>query len=212
VRDDAFSIWSDVSPQLSIGQSSRSAPKGWTLSDIYDLYRPASHIKLTCKYLGFHAIHFKFHDRIKQWPTSFQSVIPGTVQGNKRFCTSRWSTKLCPTSNKRPCRRKRLTFDRMHDQRTNAYKSVRGSWLMSITIILFTRVAPRIKSKRASDQCSTYFLLLSTRASPRTKSNGLLRYVLKIIILLIKFFKKIAAQQVSSSMVWLYPKPCERVS
>jgi hypothetical protein len=34
----------------------------------------------------------------------------------------------------------------------------------------------------------------------------------KFIILLIKFFKKITAQQVSSSMVWLYPKPREHVS
>jgi hypothetical protein len=28
---------------------SRSTPKGWTLPDVYDLYQPASHIKLTCK-------------------------------------------------------------------------------------------------------------------------------------------------------------------
>jgi hypothetical protein len=33
----------------------------------------------------------------------------------------------------------------------------------------------------------------------------------KIIILLIKFSKVFAAQQVSSSMVWLYPKPRECV-
>jgi hypothetical protein len=34
----------------------------------------------------------------------------------------------------------------------------------------------------------------------------------KFIILLIKFSNVFAAQQVSSSMVWLYPKPHERVS
>jgi hypothetical protein len=65
VRDDAFSIWSDALPQLSIGQSSRSVPEWWTLPNAYDLYRPTSHIKLTYKYLEFQAIRFKFHDRIK---------------------------------------------------------------------------------------------------------------------------------------------------
>jgi hypothetical protein len=49
-----------------------------------------------------------------------------------------------------PDRRKGLTFDRTHNQRTNVYKSVRGSSLTSLTIILFTRVAPRIKSKGLS--------------------------------------------------------------
>jgi hypothetical protein len=34
----------------------------------------------------------------------------------------------------------------------------------------------------------------------------------RFIILLIKFSKVFAAQQVSSSMVWLYHKPRERVS
>jgi hypothetical protein len=66
MRDVAFSIWSDAPLQLSIGQSSRSAPKGWMLPDAYGLYRSASHIKLTCKYLEFQTIRFKFHDRIKQ--------------------------------------------------------------------------------------------------------------------------------------------------
>jgi hypothetical protein len=101
-RDDAFSIWSDAPPQLSIGQSSRSTSKGWTLPDVYDLYRPASHIKLTCKYLGFQTIRFKFHDQIKQRSISFQSAIPKTTQGNKRLCVSRWYVKFYPTSNKRP--------------------------------------------------------------------------------------------------------------
>jgi hypothetical protein len=77
-------------------------PKGWTLPDAYGLYRPAGHIKLTCKYLKFQTICFKFHDRIKQRPISFQSVILGTGQGDKRLCASRWSAKICITSNKRP--------------------------------------------------------------------------------------------------------------
>jgi hypothetical protein len=61
-------------------------PKGWTLPDVYGLYRSASHIKLTCKYLGFQSIRFKFHDRIKQRPISFQSAIPETTQGDNRLC------------------------------------------------------------------------------------------------------------------------------
>jgi hypothetical protein len=36
-----------------------------------------------------------------------------------------------------PDRRKGLTSDRTHDHWTNAYKSARGSWLTSQTIILF---------------------------------------------------------------------------
>jgi hypothetical protein len=79
-----------------------------------------------------------------------------------------------------PDRRKGLTFDRTQGQRTNAYKSGRGSWLTYLTIIRFTRVAPRTKSKGAPDRRSTHFLLLSARASPRTKSKGLHRYVLQI--------------------------------
>jgi hypothetical protein len=58
------------------------------LQNAYGLYRPVSHIKLTCKYLGFQAIRFKFHDWIKQQPISFQSAIPGTVKGDKRLCAS----------------------------------------------------------------------------------------------------------------------------
>jgi hypothetical protein len=109
--------------------------------------------------------------------------------------------------------RKGLTSDRTHDQQTNAYKLVRGSWLMSLTIILFTHVAPRTKSKGAPDRRSTHLLLLSARAllrtkskgapnqhcthllllsartSPRTKSKGLHRYVLQIYYFINQVFK-----------------------
>jgi hypothetical protein len=78
--------------------------------------------------------------------------------------------------------------------------------------MLFTHVAPRIKSKGAPDQRFTHLLLLSARALPRTKSKGLHKYVLQIYYFLIKFSNVFTAQQVSSSMVWLYPKPRERVS
>jgi hypothetical protein len=56
-------------------------------------------------------------------------------------------------------------------------------------LMLFTRVAARIKSKGAPDQCSTYLLLLSARASLRTKSKGLHRYVLQIYYFINQFFK-----------------------
>jgi hypothetical protein len=88
-----------------------------------------------------------------------------------------------------PGRRKRLTFDHTHGQRTNAYKSVRGSWLTSLTIILFTRVAPHTKNKGALDQCSTHLLLLLACASPRTKSKGLHSYVLQIYYFINQVFK-----------------------
>jgi hypothetical protein len=102
VRDDTFLIWSDAPPQLSIRQSFRSVSKGWTLPNAYGLYRPASHIKLTCKYLEFQAICFKFYDRIKQRSISFQTAISKIEQGDKRLCASRRYVKLCPTSNMRP--------------------------------------------------------------------------------------------------------------
>jgi hypothetical protein len=41
------------------------------------------------------------------------------------------------------------------------------------------------------------------------KARGSIGMCFKFIILLIKFSKVIVAQRVSSSMVWLYPKPRE---
>jgi hypothetical protein len=79
-----------------------------------------------------------------------------------------------------PDRCRGLTSDRIHDQETNAYKSARGSWLTFLTIILFTRVAPRTKSKEAPDQHSIHLLLLSAHTLPCIKSKGLHRYVLQI--------------------------------
>jgi hypothetical protein len=83
---------------------------------------------------------------------------------------------------------------------------------MSLTIIVFTRVAPRTKSKVTLDQRYTHLLLLSARASSRTKNKGLHRYVLQIYYFINQVFKVFVAQQVSSTMVWLYPKPRERIS
>jgi hypothetical protein len=112
-----------------------------------------------------------------------------------------------------PDRHKGLSSDHMHGQWTNTYKLVRGSWLTSLTITLFTRATPRTKSKGAPDQrsthllllsaraslrikskgalnqCSTHLLLLSARASPRKKSKGLHRYVLQIYYFINQVFK-----------------------
>jgi hypothetical protein len=66
--------------------------------------------------------------------------------------------------------------------------------------MLFTRVAPRTKSKGAPDRRSTHLLLLSTCASPRTKVRGSIGMCSKFIILLIKFSKVFPAQRVSSSL------------
>jgi hypothetical protein len=46
-----------------------------------------------------------------------------------------------------PDRRKSLTSDHTHGQWTNVHKSARGSWLMSLAIVLFIRVALYTKSK-----------------------------------------------------------------
>jgi hypothetical protein len=88
-----------------------------------------------------------------------------------------------------PDRRKRLTSDHTHGQRTNTYKSIKGSWLTSLTIILFTHVAPRTKSKAAPDRRSTHLLLLSARTSPRTKSKEFHRYVIQIYYFINQVFK-----------------------
>jgi hypothetical protein len=61
--------------------------------------------------------------------------------------------------------------------------------LTSLTIIFFTRIAPRTKSKGAPDQHSTHLLLLLTHASPRIKSKELHRYVLQIYYFINQVFK-----------------------
>jgi hypothetical protein len=111
-----------------------------------------------------------------------------------------------------PDRCKGLTYDRTYGQWTNAYKSARGSWLISLNIILFTRVAPCTKSNGLpinAPYIFYYFQRVLCRVQKVRSSIGMCS---KFIILLIKFLKVFAAQQVSSSMVWLYPKPHECIS
>jgi hypothetical protein len=76
--------------------------------------------------------------------------------------------------------------------RSTAYKKKGAPDRRSLTqqkLMLFTRVAPRTKSKGAPDRRFTHFLLLSARASPRTKSKGLHRYALKIYYFINQVFK-----------------------
>jgi hypothetical protein len=101
-RDDAFLIWSDALTQLSIGQPPDWRQKGkrcQTHMTCIDQWIILAYMQIL---LDFRAIRFKFHDRINQWSIRFQSVIPRTTQGDKRFCASWQSTKLCPNSNKCP--------------------------------------------------------------------------------------------------------------
>jgi hypothetical protein len=71
-------------------------------------------------FMDFREIRFKFHDQVNQRLISFQSVIPGTAQDEKRFYAFNdlWSFAQMEISI--PDRLKGLTFDRTHDQRTNA--------------------------------------------------------------------------------------------
>jgi hypothetical protein len=104
---------------------------------------------------------------------------------------------------------KNLTFY-MH---STAHKKQGAPNQRSTHLLLFSAQAlSRTKSKRAPDRRSTHLLLFSARASPRIKSNVLQGMCSKFIILLIKFSKVFTAQHVSSSIVWLYPKPHGRVS
>jgi hypothetical protein len=196
-----FSIWSDAPPQLSIGQSSRSAPKGWTLPDAYNLYRPASHINLTCKYLRFQAIRFKFHDRIKRRLISFQSAILVTAQGDKRLCASRRSAKLCPTSNKRP-RSTQGVYFRSHIRSANQCIQISQGLLIDVPNHHTFYTCSTAYKKQGGSRSTLHIFYYFQHALRRVqKIRDSICMCSKFIILLIKFSKVFAAQQISSSMV-----------
>jgi hypothetical protein len=76
--------------------------------------------------------------------------------------------------------------------RSTAYKKQGAPdrrFLTRQKLMLFTRVAPRTKSKGAPDRRLTHLLLLSARASPRSKNKGLHRYVLLIYYFSNQVFK-----------------------
>jgi hypothetical protein len=70
------------------------------------------------------------------------------------------------------------------------YKSVRGSWLTSITIsYTFYMWITANEKQGASDRCSIQLLLLSARASPCIKSKGSISMCSRFSIWLTKFSK-----------------------
>jgi hypothetical protein len=73
--------------------------------------------------------------------------------------------------------------------------------MLHTSSIAFNTRFTAYKKQGSPDQCSTNLLLLSARASPRTKSKGLHMYVLQIYYFINQVFKKIVAQHVSLSMV-----------
>jgi hypothetical protein len=137
-----------------------------------------SHIKLTCKYLVFQAIRFKFHDQIKQRPISFQSVIPEPRKAINVYAHHDNLRSFAQLAISVPDRRNGLTSDCTHSQPTNAYKKQWAPERRSLTqqkIMLFTRVAPRTKSKGLSidGPLLSKKRMLFTSVAPRTKSKGL---------------------------------------
>jgi hypothetical protein len=99
--------------------------------------------------------------------------------------------------------------------RNTAYKKQGAPDRRSLTqqkLMIFTCVAPHTKSKRLSIDAPHIFYYFQHAFHYVQKARGYIGMYSKFIILLIKFLKVSAAQQVSSSMVWLYPKPHERIS
>jgi hypothetical protein len=97
---------------------------------------------------------------------------------------------------------------------STAYKKQEAPDRWSLTqqkLMLFTCVAHRTKSKGLPIDAPHIFYYFQHALHHVQKARGSIGMCSKIIILLIKFSKVFAAQQVSSSMVWLYPKPRERV-
>jgi hypothetical protein len=79
-RDDAFLIWSDALPQLSIGQPPDQRQKGKRCETHMACIDQRIILAYAQILLDFGAVRFKFHDRINQRPVSFQSAIPRIAQ------------------------------------------------------------------------------------------------------------------------------------
>jgi hypothetical protein len=189
VRNDAFLIWWDTPPQLSIEQSSRSASKGgryWTHTAYID---QQVILNLHANILDSRQSDLSFMIRSNSDRSVFKARSPEPRKPISVYAHHDDLRSFIQLAISVPDRCKGLTSDRTHGQRTNTCKLIRGSWLTSLTIILFTRVAPHTKRKEAPDQCSTHLLLLSARVSSRTKSKGLHRYVLQIYYFINQVFK-----------------------
>jgi hypothetical protein len=153
--------------------------------------------------LDFGTIRFKFHDQINQWPISFQSVIPGTTQGDKCFCASWQFVKFCPNSNKRS-RLMQGAYFRSHARSVNQRIKISQGLPIDVTnhLLYFLHAHHQVQKARdsrsmlhaastifnmritaykkqgAPDRHSIQLLLLSACASLCTKSKELHSYVL----------------------------------
>jgi hypothetical protein len=139
-------------------------------------------------------------DRRSHYSTKTSSFYMRSTSYKKQWAPNRWSLT----------QQKLILFTCVASHTKS--KGSRSAVPYSAETYAFYTRSTTYKKQGAPDRRSTHLLLLSTCASPRTKCKGLHRYVLEFIILLIKFSKVFAAQQVSSLMVWLYPKSRERVS
>jgi hypothetical protein len=148
VRDNVFLILSDAPPQLSIWQSFWSTHKRWTHMAYID---PRVILSLHANILDSRQSALSFmigsnSDRsaFKAWSSEPCKAISVYAHHDDLRSFAQLATSVTD-------RRKGLTSNCTHSQWTNTYKSVRGSWLTSLTIILFTCVAPHTKSKGAPD-------------------------------------------------------------
>jgi hypothetical protein len=108
--------------------------------------------------LDFRAIRFKFPDWINSRPISFQSAIPKTTQGDKRFRTSWWSVKLCPNRDKCPLSMQGAYF-RSYAWSANQHVQI-SQWLpidVHNSLLLFTCTWLRTNQTGAPDW-HPYFL------------------------------------------------------
>jgi hypothetical protein len=125
-------------------------------------------------YLDSGAIRFKFNDRVKQRPISFQSVTPGTTQGDKQFDSLERSVRLCPISSK--CSRwMQGAHFRSHAWSSKQHiQKVRGSRLISLNIylMLFICSAPRTKTRGSRLTSLIIYLMFFTCVALHTKSKG----------------------------------------
>jgi hypothetical protein len=122
------------------------------------------------------AIHFKFHDWINQRSISFQSAISETAQGDKHFCTSWQSVKLCRNRNKRP-RSTQGAYFRSYARSVNQCVKISHGLPIDVLnqILYFLYAQCHIQISQGSPL--TYLTIsytFFTITTPRIKSKGLL--------------------------------------
>jgi hypothetical protein len=106
---------------------------------------------------------------------SFQSVIPETVQDDKRFYASWRSAKFCPNRNKRP-RLAQWAYFWSHAWSVNQRVNISQRLLIDVPnhLLYFLYAQRCVQKVKDSWLTSLIIIILFTRATPRTKSKGLL--------------------------------------